>query len=171
MENDSAPKITEREIFLRQITEDVRFSHAMFGCFRERNDGGHFPHGIKGPASLMIKDKIFRTEEHYVQAFGNQTGSQEFKARVIRGVTNDGQIYFILSFNDRQGDTRSASHTDYLVVTPREESSRVADFINNDPSILIDAFRKVYPEYDRSKGTLIIDPDYKVISFKKIDKS
>lgn len=166
MDKDRDLIAAERENIIQKITSDPRFSHGVFGCFSSDGSVGHYPHGLKGPSDFIEK-KLFRAENPYIAAFGNQTNYLEFKARVLFGVSDQGEFFYILSFNDRQGDKRGASHTDYALVIPKEESE-TAGLIKKDPSILVEIFRKMYPRYDRSNGTLMVDPDFPMRRFSEV---
>lgn len=156
---------SQKEVFVKKIAEDPKFSHAVFGRFGF--GGGHFVHDPKGlskSASAALK-----LERVYAYGFEKETGGLEFQARVFAKHTDQGEAIFVLTFNDRQGDTRPSSHTDYALVIPNYQTDPLVSLIEADPSLLVDVFKKVYPQYDRSKGMLTIDPKHPKIALLNFD--
>lgn len=133
-------------------------SHAVFGRFKISTS--HIVHEPRGESGLIRN--IFRTEFAYEKAFAGNTSGEEFKARTVRG-ESQANIFFVLTFNDRQGDYRPGSHTDYLVIIPKYEA-KLIQALSADPGILVEVFQAVYPDYDRSMGKLQLDSDKNIFS-------
>jgi hypothetical protein len=124
------------------------YSHGVFGCF---GIPGHYLQETIGnmPSKKM---RQYTMEKDYTFLFDNEGYGIEFNARVSAEKVEEG-TKFCLSFNDRRGDKRGGSHTDYLLIIP-ESKAEVITAIKSDPSLLIKIFQKVFPNYDRSNGTL-----------------
>jgi len=156
--DNNSPENKERESLIQRLVSNPRFSHGVFGKF---GDAGHSVQVADGSSSLPRE--LFKNEALSEKAFSRDTGSLEFKARVITGVTEKGEKFFVLTFNDRQGDSRPGSHTDYALVFPPDEPIGTYDEIKQDPRLLIEVFRRKYHHYDRSKGMLNYDDDFKIL--------
>ena len=146
----------ERRLIIDRISTDPRFSNAVFGCFGKI---GHYLQDTKGPVEPILHE-AFRSETIYDQLFRYEVSAQEFMARIARIQTLQGNRIFVVSFNDRQRDTRPASHTDYALIIPEDESRSLSQSLEQDPSVLLEVFKNVYPNYNRSQGRLKIDPNH-----------
>lgn len=159
--NRPPEEIRQRQV--EYLIANPRLSHGVLGNFSFGKTGGHFLQELKGPDKSILEP--FGDERLYIAAFGRNTGSTEFKARIVCTSADQSAHVFALSFNDRRGDKRPGSHTDYMTVVPESEFEQFSKIIEEDPSILIELFQKKYPRYDRSEGGLVIDPNFsKIIS-------
>jgi hypothetical protein len=138
------------EELVEELSNNPRYSHAVFGRF---DDHGHGAHGMIGPVQNL--KRYTNNEKEYSELFENPCG-QEFIAKVHGENIPEG-FKLRLIYNDRQGDSRGASHTDYILLIPSSEISRVVPAIKSEPTIMIRLFQKLFPNYDRSKGALRID--------------
>lgn len=158
------------EDLIDELCTDPRYAHAVFGCFGEI---GHYVKEEKGFMHIWSFEPLFdlfkyaHLEDEYCMLFDKETNGPEFKARVHGEKIPEGYKLKLI-FNDRQGDTRGSSHTDYTLIIPKSEVQRIVPVIKNNPSILIEVFQNMFPDYDRSKGSLVMHPvepesiDYKV---------
>ncbi len=141
---------------IEDLTEELctgsKYSHAVFGCFDEP---GHYVQEIKGSMKDILKNYAYNEKEYSV-LFAEETGGLEFKARVHGEKIPEG-FKLKLIFNDRQGDKRPSSHTDYTLLVPESDVQRIIPFVKTNPSVLIKVFQNMFPSYDRSCGKLIID--------------
>jgi hypothetical protein len=125
------------------------YSHGVFGCFGR--EPGHYLKETRGPCDRMIY--YADREWEYVSIFEYDNSGVEFKARVCEKKVHEG-LTFRLMFNDRRGDHRGNSHTDYTILVPESRVPHVKPIIRSNPELLIEVFRRVFPNYDRSEGTL-----------------
>jgi hypothetical protein len=133
---------------VEELSTDKRYSHAVFGCFIEpghyvQEENGNFPNLYKYASS----------EHEYSELFEKESSGQEFLARV-HGEKIPKGYKLKLIFNDRKGDKRGSSHTDYMLLLPETESEKIILCVKSNPSIMIDLFREMFPKYDRSNGKL-----------------
>lgn len=146
---------------------DHKYSHGILGRFA----GGPMGHGVvftDGQAAGIIESALTGEQVWSIAFVDEEKNGPEFNARIIGLSTKKGESVFVVTFNDRQGDSRGHSHTDYAIVLPAEDSSRLNPILAKDPSILLDVFKAKYPEYDRSERRrdghvnrpLQIDPEY-----------
>lgn len=149
----------KRAALVETISSNPRLSHAVFGRFDFKQRGGHFLQEARGLDRAMLT-RLFLNESIYTTAFGSHTGGEEFRARVVGGKINDLGQLFVVTFNDRRGDSRPSSHTDYALIISESDVDQIVPSIMADLSILISVFKKVFPQYDRSGGHLIIDPEH-----------
>lgn len=148
---ESAP---ERNDLIEELADTTIYSHGVFGCFGRP---GHYVQETSGPNPLIAS--YADGEKEYAELFSRMSRGPEFFARVFGKNARDGFI-LKLSFNDRQGDHRGNSHTDYTLFIPEPEAERIVPLIKEDPAILIEVFQAVFPRYDRSGGGLGIDAEY-----------
>lgn len=148
----------EMQELVDELSTSPRYSHAVFGRFDVpghyvQETRGNFPNlgGYRGYAN---------NEKEYTELFDRQEGGPEFIAR-IHGANIPNGFKLKLMYNDRQGDSRPASHTDYMLIVPSNEIERIVPQIAEVPESLIHTFRNVFPGYDRSGGNLQIDPSWK----------
>ena len=146
-------ELTEgRNSIIEELANDGKYSHGVFGCF-----GGGYGHHVKETRGPCTRIKEYAGgESEYGDLFKGEIGGPEFKARISGRKVEDG-FTLRLIFNDRQGDQRDNSHTDYTLFTPQSETERIVPLVKNDPRILMEVFQKVFPDYDRSNGKLTID--------------
>lgn len=146
----------EREVLIEELSQGTRFSHGIYGHFGE---GGHRLKEVRGPSRLP--KIVLQYERAYADTFDKygQPHGPQFRARVLGSRTDQGGV-FVMVFLDRQGDKRPGSHTQYAIAIPNKHVERIYPIIESDPSVLIDVFRRVYPTYDRSGGSLVIDPEH-----------
>ena len=145
---------------IEELSRNPIYSHAVFGCFGKTHGLGHRVCEMKGK-SPNIK-KYADSEREYGELFKNEVLSPEFKIR-IHGETIPEGFKLKLIYNDRQGDKRGSSHTDYMLIVPKQEVQRII------PSMLvpwmIPLFQKVFPTYDRSNGRLTLDSNHGTIIY------
>jgi hypothetical protein len=148
-------KQSEIEIINRLSNPTGPYSHGVFGRFGDIT--GHYLWETIPKVSEMMK-KHFDNDLHYGKIFTNEEDEKnpQFMARVLGEKLSNG-FTFRLMFKDRKGDHRGGSHTDYILFVPESEISAIKPAIISNPDILIKVFQKVFPEYDRSNGTLRID--------------
>jgi hypothetical protein len=141
------------------LSTNTKYSHAVFGCFGVIK--GHDVKAQKGPLSLK---KYIINEMPYDILFRGEESSPEFMAKIFTDIEPEGRR-LILIFNDRKGDSRSASHTDYHILLPHDTIASYKNAIITSPELLISVFQKVFPEYDRSNGRLRMHPEFRMINF------
>jgi len=144
---------------ITELSTNKNYSHTVFGRFEKR---GHYIQEEKGPIDWR-KSRYITDEKPYELLFEGLS-QDEFKAKVFTDKKPEG-TRFILIFNDRQGDTRYDSHTDYHILIPDEDVNKYSTTIKQHPELLIKVFQNVFPEYDRSKGKLSMYPDFKMNDF------
>lgn len=140
-----------RRELIDELVNDTKYSHGVYGCFWE---SGHFLKETKGLSEKV--EQYADRETEYWQMFKGETSGLEFKARIFGQQVSEG-YYFKLIFNDRQKDRRPGSHTSYTLLVPSSKVSNIIPKIKQDLSVLIEAFQKIFPDYDRSEGKLTID--------------
>jgi len=88
------------------------------------------------------------------------TRGRNFEADV-HGFDVEGSYVFVMTYPDNTHDDRIRVSVSYgLAVPPGEEET--VRCIKDNPGLLIDVFRKVYPGYDNSEGKLrIVKTDFK----------
>ena len=140
-----------RDKLIEELADSTHsvYSHGVFGCFE--TTGGHYVNKTHGPNKNIRKYSGYEKEHDIL--FGVREAQPEFKARIWAGAVEEG-LKLRLVFNDRKGDVRRNSHTDYTLIVPESEAPRVKAAIKTDPTILIEVFQKVFPDHDRSAGTL-----------------
>ncbi len=147
-----------RKELVDKLASDRKYTHAVAGNFGVGNS--HAIYDVKGP---LKGNSIF--EGFYALTCGYELvepDGPEFKAKVWSRDSEDfpDDWMFHLAYPDRQGqDKRDGVHTSYTAVVPKSEAESVKAAVAEDPSILIDVFRRVFGDCDRSKGALSIAQD------------
>ncbi|MBI2655226.1 hypothetical protein HYX06_02265 [Candidatus Woesearchaeota archaeon] len=151
---------------VEELATSLKYRHAVY----EFEDFKHDKFIMKGligdrDSEFIRAMDIFsyytKDTEHEVNlSFRFSPLKEPFLSRVIGDTTkliSGGYDYVIrLVFKD---DTLGLeANIRYVLLIPREEVSRVKPLIQNNPSIVIEVFKKVFPGYDRSSGRLKIDP-------------
>jgi len=163
-------KIELRNQLVDELFENPGYSHGVFGSF---NGTSHFLQETKGQEGVIHdfeprktdEEGYYWSEKEYSELFHDR-GGIEFQARVHGERVHSG-FKFCLSFNDRQGDSRHGSHTDYILIIPTSEVQRVVPLIKGDLSVLVDVFQRAFSNHDRSQGKLSVDnlPNNSIINY------
>jgi hypothetical protein len=153
---DIVKPLVPRADLVNAIIKNPDHSHSVFGCFGKP---GHYTQEAVGRFSAEIKHHNFHLEREYTELFGYDVGGEEFIARVHGKPLQNTDFYKLtLSYNDRRGDKRPGSHTDYILLLFGKDSIKeIVPAIDSDLPVMIDLFRHFFPTYDRSSGRLRID--------------
>ncbi len=81
--------------------------------------------------------------------------SDNFQAKVF-GSRFMGSYIFSMYYPDNTNDNRGGAHVCYALAIPKDKISEIVPKIAENPQLLIELFRSVYPDGDNSKGTLRI---------------
>jgi len=115
---------------------------------------------------IRLVGGTLRTGMEVVHDTEEYRGSKNFQGWVL-GFTVGQSYVFQLLYGDNTNDSRPDTYTTYGLLIPKDKVSVICPRIEQDPRVLIDSFRKTFPECDNSKGTLAIGAGPKYV---KIDR-
>ena len=163
-------------LLVEYLATNPKFRHAVGGYFSGFT-GSYIRKVVVGDNSWEIKkDKLQPGDELWPYNSNLRISSEyganeiftehyptieEFKARVFGFKIPDQNYCIKLIFSDRgklkPTEPNIGVFTSYIMIIPKDEISDVLDLIKRNYNILIQLFQRLFSEYDRSDGKLMMD--------------
>ncbi len=170
---DTLNEINSRaETVIEELVSDPRYVHYIEGQIgnsgyaagfgfrghiegKPKGDLSYHP-DIKRPKSVIKKrDEVWTYDELY------ENLDKNFEAVVFGNKVGSSYVFQML-FPDNTFDHRAGAHTIYALLIPKDKIADKVPKINQNPEILIKAFRNLFPKADQRKGKLkIVKEDIK----------
>ena len=158
-----------KEKLIEELTTAQHYAHAIYGVFTNPRRGflglgapkdpPHFEfREPKGSKYLYKKVTLTGNGVHRSYEYVGRCGQDIFKARTcIYGTEKGDAFYVLMIWNDPTHDSRQGVFTAYILLAPDFEHSRITPIIKEDPSLILEVFKRVYSKHDYSKGKLQFD--------------
>jgi hypothetical protein len=157
--NDLVEELSTNEIYLHSCHGKGNSP----GQTEEKNVGKHKYHpDISEKELFRFYFKSFSPKGEYSQEICawtpeefEDTINHQFEAKVFgkkRGSSYDIEMFYF----DNTHDDRNACFARYAIAIPEDKIDGIVPKIKENPELLLDVFRKVYPGYDNSKGNMTI---------------